>query len=794
MLNSVNKLYLIVIILVGLCIKLSSETWTQSTKTEFNQGIHSNTVSLNGSGSNGNLQLLNSIYNGWFNENGGSYDGWEDASMGNGTIINNIVNATGRTSISYNYASYSAGASWAKKQQYVANDLDNLSRFHLDVYPISSQCSGSAKLKVRVQAFDSLDNPLLDTNDPSNVIEYILYGTPHAGSTFDWHSSTGANTWNYYIWNLKAHIIYFLSDSYSWSDVSYVRISYESYSGDSNGSNCGAYWDAFWAAHFVDDNFDDNYVNPGKWIEREGQISITEQNNELRFHGTSHYSNWNWSYLKTQETIDHSDHQYTESSIDVRLQNFSASNSVFFFMLEDSDEQNHFRLIAQPGMGYRFGWRIDGNWYTSNDVFPFLGIESSTTITWRIIYDSTQEIAYGLINGTFIGSVNVPLNNYRVKMCHDIQYAGQYFDIRVDDFTFIKSNDSEYETKYAESGTFISSAHDTGSDLLHGTIFDQISWSSIGETIKFQIRTAETYESLLSETWFGPENNPTGWYETSAVINSIHDYDRWIQYKADLSTNDQTLTPSLNDVSIAYHKAVGITFTFANVRITDGGNFFEFDIMANATDTGTKLGIVLNSINYNSIGFDENIIGNGFAEVSKGALLEGEIPGIPGEQLYFLSSMDETNSRFQVNVELNPLTLPSILNELPLTPTQLFHIKIEIQDNQQNSDFSFQSDQMVNQQIYSDLVTTYNPVLATDTCNSPLSIVPQNVKISIREEMIRLTWNEVPEALYYNIYSTLTPKDPLSWILEDSDIHIPFWTQPLDIEKNFFYVTAVFPE
>ncbi len=287
----ITKLF-IVLFVIFLSSVLSADTWTQTTKTEFNDGTHSGTCAKNESGSNGDLQLATTIYNGWFNEDGGSYDGWEDTSMGSGTITNSIVNAAGRTSVSYNYANYSAGASWAKKRQYVINDLDNISRFHLDVYPISGQCSGTAKLKVRVQAYDDSDNPLLDTNDPSNEIEYILYGTAHPNSTFDWSGRTYEDMWNNFHWNMKDHIIYFLDDPYTWTDVAYIKLTYESYSGDTSGSRCGAYWDAFFAADFVDDDFADNYLNPTKWIEHEGQINISELSQELKFHGTSQYPNW----------------------------------------------------------------------------------------------------------------------------------------------------------------------------------------------------------------------------------------------------------------------------------------------------------------------------------------------------------------------------------------------------------------------------------------------------------------------------------------------------------------------
>ncbi len=794
------KLFPIVFLLICLSISLFPDTWIQSTKTEFNLGDFQGTRAVNATGTDGDLHLATTIFNGRFDEDGGSYDGWTDVSYGDGIIVNEIVDAAGRTSISYNYATYGSAHTWAKQSQWLIDDLENLNRFHLEVYPISSQCTGTYKLKVRIDALDENENSLIETDDPYDVIEYIFYGTASATSTFDWHDQTTADTWNYFTWNLKNHIQYFLVDPYTWSDVEYVVLDFESYSGYTSGSTCGAYWDAFWAAGFIDDDFDDNYLTPSNWIEHDrgthgSQIYVAEQNQELRFHGTSHLSYWHWTYVKTQELITHADHRYTESSIQLRLPDFNATNSVFMFMFESDDEQDHFRLFVQPTYGYKYGWRENGNWNSSSQYFPLIGIEDETFVSWRIIYDSEDEIVYGLINGTFIGMRNIPLGDYRIKLCYDIEYAGAYADIRIEDFAFLKYDQGEFETKYTDIGTFISSAHDTGYEIPQGAGFEQISWNNSGETVKFQLRSAETSEDLESATWYGPENNPSGWYETTYPINPVHNNDRWIQYKTQLTTSDQTITPSLHDVALTYHDAVGITFTFENAELTGEGNFFEFDIMAYATEEGTKHGQLRTFLNYNPLGFGENIIESGFAEIGKGVLLDGEVPGFPGEPLYMLDSSDETHSRVLTRIDLNPLALPTDANDLPTTPAQLLHVAILIQDDEQTAGLSFDFTQMEDRQKYSDMITTYSPVVASDLEDAFLSCVPQTVKIMIMslldEDIVRISWSEVPGAESYNVYSAYDVYEEMPWFLEESGLITNSWSEPVAGEIKFYYVTAV---
>ena len=105
---------------------------------------------------------------------------------------------------------------------------------------------------------------------------------------------------------------------------------------------------------------------------------------------------------------------------------------------------------------------------------------------------------------------------------------------------------------YYSSGDLISSSHDNGYDLdwNWGTISFTISEPS-GTDIKFQIRTAATQGGLSSATWYGPTST-SDYYQTSGTaINSVHNGDRWIQYRAYFS-GPGSATPIFSDITITY--------------------------------------------------------------------------------------------------------------------------------------------------------------------------------------------------------------------------------------------------
>ncbi|WP_456407791.1 FlgD immunoglobulin-like domain containing protein [Caldithrix abyssi] len=175
--------------------------------------------------------------------------------------------------------------------------------------------------------------------------------------------------------------------------------------------------------------------------------------------------------------------------------------------------------------------------------------------------------------------------------------------------------------------------------------------------------------------------------------------------------------------------ATGITFTFENIMITraSGLMYYEFDVMAQADQAGTRIGDNQVYINYNTLGFGTNVAANGKITVEKGTLLSGEL--VAGLPLYgIVQVVDNADSRFAVTVEYKYPDSPGSANELLTTPEQLLHIKIEIADSNQTAGISFEEALMVGQQYQSDNSTKYSPVVATDTDDSPLDDTPSAVE------------------------------------------------------------------
>ena len=120
---------------------------------------------------------------------------------------------------------------------------------------------------------------------------------------------------------------------------------------------------------------------------------------------------------------------------------------------------------------------------------------------------------------------------------------------------------------YYLSGDLISSSHDNGYDLEWdwGTISFTVTEPSATD-VKFQIRTAATEAGLSSATWYGPTGT-TDYYQTSGTaINSVHDGDRWVQYRAYLS-GPGGVTPIFSDITITYSAQAAIY----TIEIIGGG-------------------------------------------------------------------------------------------------------------------------------------------------------------------------------------------------------------------------------
>lgn len=105
--------------------------------------------------------------------------------------------------------------------------------------------------------------------------------------------------------------------------------------------------------------------------------------------------------------------------------------------------------------------------------------------------------------------------------------------------------------KFAELANITSSAYDTGD----ASVFGQLNWDAYAPadtSVRFKIRSADSYENLSAATWYGPTSPDDYYTETGAGINSTHDGDQWVQYYVVLDTIDTEKTPTLSNVEITY--------------------------------------------------------------------------------------------------------------------------------------------------------------------------------------------------------------------------------------------------
>ena len=184
--------------------------------------------------------------------------------------------------------------------------------------------------------------------------------------------------------------------------------------------------------------------------------------------------------------------------------------------------------------------------------------------------------------------------------------------------------------------------------------------------------------------------------------------------------------------------AESITFTFANGQITGTSpKYYEFDVMATGNTGSTKLGDCLVYINYNTIGFGSNIVGNTKVTVTKGSLVNTIRYNDP-------IINDNTSSTLSIQIEF-PSELEIDANTLPASASQWAHIKIEIANQSQTAGLSFNSALMSGQEFEYNNTTLYNPVTAADTDDSSLPVQMSGMEAESTVDGIVLTWETASE-------------------------------------------------
>ena len=244
-----------------------------------------------------------------------------------------------------------------------------------------------------------------------------------------------------------------------------------------------------------------------------------------------------------------------------------------------------------------------------------------------------------------------------------------------------------------------------------------------------------------------------------------------------------------NLLSLFLWSDVSIEYTFANGQIIEISNsdYYEFDIMANAGEPGTRIGTGIVLINYNSDAFGDFVSNNNNVIVTKGTLTT-----TIGPPLYNIIVNDNLNDRLAITFEY--VSVAGWGNPLPVEPAQLVTVQFMIQNPDNFADLSFASDPMTGQQYQDDNATLYNPVIAIDIDNAYLNNIPpspNNLTINITGNIVTLYWQSIP-GCNYNVYSSDTIQNPENWQIEAAYLTQNSWSSTIQENIRFYYVTSEF--
>ena len=118
----------------------------------------------------------------------------------------------------------------------------------------------------------------------------------------------------------------------------------------------------------------------------------------------------------------------------------------------------------------------------------------------------------------------------------------------------------EFGGQYVLAGYLISSTFDTGTDQTSYTILDWQASQDPDFSVKFQIATSDSAHDGIGDTYWqnsanykGPDGTAGTYYAVPrTTINSNNNSNRYVRYKAYLSTTNPSKTPQLTGVNINY--------------------------------------------------------------------------------------------------------------------------------------------------------------------------------------------------------------------------------------------------
>ncbi len=165
------------------------------------------------------------------------------------------------------------------------------------------------------------------------------------------------------------------------------------------------------------------------------------------------------------------------------------------------------------------------------------------------------------------------------------------------DSSTIQRNDIWYIYPiYENQGSYISPIIDLGGSRNFSTLQFNIQ-KPTSTDIKFQLSSSQ--DGITWTDFLGPDGTTSTFYTTSGqTINPFHTGHRYISYKAILETTNNTLTPSLNDITINYQYFPTSSFLISNPIDTNQENTQFLTLRYDEiTPTGTQIIVSLRTAN-----------------------------------------------------------------------------------------------------------------------------------------------------------------------------------------------------
>ena len=285
-------------------------------------------------------------------------------------------------------------------------------------------------------------------------------------------------------------------------------------------------------ARRVEDNFDDNSLSTNAWTAAgQGGLSSVEEGKALHIKGTSNSA----SYWSSSTSVT------SAGGISTFVQ------AVLTWYTGTGTGYSTSLTLYQDGSNYvGIGERHDQSWgagvflYTVSNVGGTYAIEqwaslSSHPHTYRITYSGSVAGLYQ--DGAEVATVSISLTSPKVILSGTARTTGDTIDAKWDSVI----------SEYTSAGSLTSSVHDTRSV---DPVLLAAAWNStvpVGSQIVLEFRSGPDPDMSAASPWQAITNGQT---------SGFPDGERYMQYRARLSTADQLVTPVISDVTISYNKPV----------------------------------------------------------------------------------------------------------------------------------------------------------------------------------------------------------------------------------------------